>query len=209
MTETAIVEHCPNCGAPLELDEQGNCHWCHQHVTVMADGEQRALDGLTPEQVESIAKVDRHDELNLPDGDVYLPLPAFPLLACFNTSAYDRAVQGFLAAPGRIDSIRALAVAVQTAGQRLQDANVADDDVVQRGEKIYTPDELWTFDLFVDLLAWLESIGGIERDTRTSLRETVSLHDDLWRARSRKPLKKAGDGPEAFRALREAVPHRP
>jgi hypothetical protein len=209
MAETAIVEHCPNCGAPLELDEQGNCHWCRQHVTVGPEGSRDVFEGLTPEQAESIAKVDRHDELNLPDGDVYLPLPAFPLLACLNTSAYDRAVQGFLAAPERIDSVRALAVAVQTAGQRLQDADVDEDDVVQHGEKIYTPDELWTFDLFVDLLAWLESIGGLERDTRSSLKESVSLHDDLWRKRSRKAMKKAGDGPDAFRSLRSVIPHRP
>ena len=23
---------CPNCGAPLELDQGGNCRWCHAHL---------------------------------------------------------------------------------------------------------------------------------------------------------------------------------
>jgi hypothetical protein len=213
VTQTPIEQHCPYCGAPLELDEHGNCHWCHEPITIIdserSDVATGALhDGLSPEQVELIAKVERHDQLNLPDGDVFLPLPVFPLLACLNTAAYDPAVQGFLTTPGRVEAVRALATSVQAAGHRLQDANVPEDDVVQRGEKIYTVDELWTFELLADLLVQLENIGGIERDTRTSIRESVSAHDDLWQKRVRKALKKAGDGPEQFQTLREAIPHR-
>jgi hypothetical protein len=210
VTATPVVEHCPNCGAPLELDDQGDCHWCHEHVTMASglDASGLDVDGLTPDEAKSVEKVDRHDELDLPDGDVYLPLPVFPLLACLNTSAYDLAVQAFLAAPERVDSIRALARAVEAAGHRLQDADVPENDVIQKGEKIYTPDELWTFELLADLLVRLESVNGLERDTRTGLKESVSTHDDMWQSRVKKALKRAGDGPEQFRDLRSAIPHR-
>jgi len=30
-----VIEHCPNCGGPLDL-VPGTCRWCGQHVTVRA-----------------------------------------------------------------------------------------------------------------------------------------------------------------------------
>ena len=209
MNTTAEVQYCPNCSAPLELDDNGNCHWCHVHVTLQITGASvAALDGLTPEQQASITNLDKHNELRLPEGSVYLPLPVFPLLSCLNAAAYDPAIQAFLSTPDRVDSIRALAEAVEAAGQRLQDAGVEEDDVIGRGEKIYSPEELWIFELLTDLLARLKSVEGIERDTRSMLIENVSGQDDMWQKRVRKRLKAAGDGPEQFRPLRASLPRR-
>ncbi len=208
MNATAEVQYCPNCSAPLELDQEGNCHWCHAHVTLHTTSPPAAFDGLTAEQQASITNVDQHDELRLPAGSVYLPQPGFLLLSCLNTAAYDPAIRAFLSTPDRIDSVRALAEAVETAGERIQDAGVDEDEVTSHGEKVYRPDELWTFDLLTDLLACLEGLEGLERDTKSMLKENVSVHDDMWRKRVRKALKAAGDGPEQFRALRAALPRR-
>ena len=205
MEEPTAVEHCPNCGAPLELDATGDCHWCHARIAV---SEGLDLSGMTASEAASIIKVDRHDHLALPDGSVFLPLPAFPILSALSLAAYDNAVQTFLDVPERLPSVRALAAAVQVAGERIQDSDASDSDVTQHGEKLYTPAEWWTFELIIDLLAALGAINGIERDTRSSTRETVNLYDEMWARRIRKPLKHAGDGPEPLRALRASVPHR-
>jgi len=168
-------------------------HARSQPVTAILEAEVRAVDG--------------HNALELPAVDVMLA-PAFSILTCLNTSSYDPAAQTFLNTPQRVGSIRALAVGVQSAGRRLQDAGVLSDEVIDRGEKIYTAQEWWTFDLAVDLIATLTAINGIEPYASSSARFEVVSFDGTWASRSKKALKHAGDGPEQLRSLRAAIPRR-
>ena len=198
------IEHCPNCGAPLALDFSGVCHWCNAQITaerVPTSAEQLGFGAAA-------VAMERHNQLHLCDSDSTLPLPAYPILSCLSLVAYDTAIQNFLDQPGRIEIARAMTAAVTASGERIRDAD-QNDDVVGRGEKMYTPDEWWMCDLSVDFLAMLGNVIDVRKDMRASARETVKLHDDLWYRRTRKPIKKAGDGPEGFRALRAAVPYRP
>lgn len=72
--------------------------------------------------------------------------------------------------------------------------------------KIYTPEEIWTFDLAIDVVRMLCELDGLTKETRARIGDSVGLIDQervshLWH----KGLKKAGDGPEEFRELRYRV----
>jgi hypothetical protein len=75
--------------------------------------------------------------------------------------------------------------------------------------QVYTPEEIWTFDLAFDVISMLGAVEGVRGGTRASIVDSLRSLD--WTARLhafRKDLRKAGPGPEALRELRDRVPHR-
>ena len=198
MTAEAVAEECPNCGAPLRIEADGTCHWCHAQVWLTAP---------RPAPDRGIVRaVAREQQMNLCHADSSLPRPAFPLLSGLWMLSFDPVVQDFFDQPGLLETARLMTGAVQAAGERVRDAGPSDD--MLPGEKSYTPEDWWAFDLGFDLMAMLVGLPGLAGDHRALARETVKDHDDLWRHHAEHELKKAGDGPAAMRQLRVFVPHR-
>jgi hypothetical protein len=108
--------------------------------------------------------------------------------------------------PGLYPIIRDLGAAVGAAGIRARDGgllkNSFDDNL-----KLYTPEEIWNFDLAIDVIAVLAAVEGLSKSTL--FRATQALRDLDRTARGhtwKKELKRAGEGPAAFRELRARVP---
>lgn len=73
---------------------------------------------------------------------------------------------------------------------------------------LYTAEEFWLFDLAVDVIAMLVSLGGFKPGTRALVASDLpSLDEDVHSHHWRRQVKKAGDGPARFRELRTHVPH--
>jgi hypothetical protein len=196
MSGDATVEVCDNCGSPLDLDFDGRCRWCHAHVQIGRLGQQRASlgpdSGLVPDGV---------DDCSSSAPFLYMLLSALgPGLSP------ERAVQDYLhQEPAFRQAVRALATAVSQAGVRVRDAGLLRGDSGDR-LKVFIPEEIWTFDLAVDVVRMLCELDGLTEETRARISENVGLVDQervshLWR----KGLKKAGDGPDEFRELRYRV----
>jgi hypothetical protein len=192
------VDVCANCGAPLDLDESGACRWCHAHIR--------------PQQA-MISVFDFRDQAGLvPDGldDCFTSAPFLYLaLSTFGMLSSEPAVQQYMrGVPQLLQQIRALSTAVSTAGVRVRDAGLLRDDYDQR-LTVYTPEEIWTFDLGFDVIAMIGALDGLPGKTRAQLVSNMRLLDDNAHSHTWKhDLKKAGDGPAAFQELRAKVPHR-
>jgi hypothetical protein len=121
----------------------------------------------------------------------------------------ERAVVAYLSAePGLRQKIRQVAAAVGAAGVRVRDAGLLKDSF-DENLRVYTPEEIWTFDLAIDVIALLGTLDGLPGGTRASIADTLRLlsqstHSHTWK----KDLKNAGQGPAAFRELRAQVPRR-
>jgi hypothetical protein len=183
------VSACRNCGAPLELDDAGRCRWCHAQVRYESLGSQA---GLLPRGL---------DDCSTSAPFLYLILSAFYLLGTQD------AVQQFLARnPGTHQQARALSAAVSAAGVRVRDAGLLKDDF-DDNLKVYTPDETWTFNLAVDVIARLGGLEGLPPGTHAQIvSDLKSLSDSARSHHWKKELKRAGDGPPQFRELRAAIP---
>jgi hypothetical protein len=158
--------------------------------------------------------VRHHDQVSLVPDDVddqsvapfiYLTLATLgPLLT------YEHAVQEHLSGqPGLRQEIRRLSTAVGAAGVRVRDAGLLKDSF-DENLRVYTPEEIWTFDLAFDVIAMFGALDSLSGGTRASIADSLRLlghnmHAHTWK----KELKKAGQGPEAFRELRARVPSRP
>jgi hypothetical protein len=108
--------------------------------------------------------------------------------------------------PGLYPIIRELGAAVSAAGVRARDAgllkNSFDDNL-----RLYTPEEIWSFGLAIDLMAELTALNGLSKAAQ--FRATQALRDLDRTARGhtwKKELKRAAEGPAAFRQLRARVP---
>jgi hypothetical protein len=112
--------------------------------------------------------------------------------------------------PGMHEKIRELTTAVGEAGVRVRDAGLLKDDF-DDNLRVYTPDEIWTFDLAIDMIAMFGSLDGLPGDSRARLASNLrSLDQSVIEHHWKKELKKAGDGPARFRDLRASVPrHHP
>jgi hypothetical protein len=121
----------------------------------------------------------------------------------------ERAVVAYLGAePGLRQKIRQVSAAVGAAGVRVRDAGLLKGSF-DENLRVYTPEEIWTFDLAIDVIALLGTLDGLPGGTRASIADTLRLlsqstHTHTWK----KDLKNAGQGPEAFRELRAQVPRR-
>lgn len=188
---------CPNCGAPLELDEHGNCCWCHARIR--ADTPQpryRSYHGghaLVPDDL---------DDCSTSSPFIYLTLAVLgPALTA------EPAIQQYLRAnPGLVTQIRALATAVSEAGVRVRDAGLLKDSL-DENLRVYTPGEIWTFDLAFDVIAMLGAVEGLSGKARAMVADDLRSLDQTAHSHTfKKELKRAGADLEEFRELRAKVP---
>jgi hypothetical protein len=78
-----------------------------------------------------------------------------------NSLTYDRAVVAYLSAePGLRQKIRQLSAAVGVAGARVRDAGLLTDSFDQN-LRVYTSEEIWTFDPAIDVIALLGTLDGL------------------------------------------------
>jgi hypothetical protein len=188
---------CPRCNAPLQLDEAGRCSWCRAHLqTVPPEGH--------------LLNVPAGRFTLLPADVDYLGVAPFIdlTLAVFGLLRFERAVQEFVGRePELVRNIVALTNAVADAGARVRNAGLLKSGF-DNNLGVYTPEEIWIFNLAIDLIALLGSLDGLRNGTRaqiannlTSLDRSTSSH--TWK----KDVKRAGFGPAHFRELRAAVPY--
>jgi hypothetical protein len=74
---------------------------------------------------------------------------------------------------------------------------------------VYTAEEIWTFELAIDVIAMLGALDGLPGQARARAAEDVRTLNETARGHHwNKELKQAGTGPEEFRQLRAEVPAR-
>jgi hypothetical protein len=120
-------------------------------------------------------------------------------------------VQQYLHAnPQAQQGILELSRTVGGIGARVRDANgphiVIDDSL-----KYYSADEIWMFDLIIDVMAMLVTGGGLRPDNHDRVFDELRSADKHRKsAHWRRQVHKAGAGPTQFRQLRELIPqHQP
>jgi hypothetical protein len=193
-----VVEVCANCGAPLDLDEASSCRWCHARVRL-----QRAT-ALAPLFSDQLALVpDEVDGCASAAPFLYLALSSLEMLGV------QPAVKEYMGQePWLLEQIRALSTAVSAAGVRVRDGGLLKDSFdVSLG--VYTPEEIWTFDLAFDVIAWVGTLDGLTGDVRALGVDNVrslAWYSDMhhWK----RAMKKAGAGPATWHELRARMPHR-
>ena len=194
MTAGPVTEQCPTCGAPLQLDMTGRCQSCRAPVRAAVPpgaGFQGPRVHLVPD------RLDYYDVAPF----VELTISTLKLL-----SSEDSVQQYLSVEPGASRTIPMLAAAVAGAGARVRDSGQMHDFLDSR-LKLFTAEEIWMFNLAIDVVAMLATAGGLRPDTRAlvisdlrSLTEETNSHH--WKSQ----VHKAGDGPAAYRALRAHVP---
>ncbi|HET9899441.1 MAG TPA: hypothetical protein VFQ44_31325 [Streptosporangiaceae bacterium] len=134
------------------------------------------------------------------------------ILSCLGSGlSSESAVRRYVSAyPEFHADIRALSTAVSTAGARVRDEGRLRSDL-DDNLKVYTPDEIWLFDLAVDLIAMLGSVDGLSNQRLAEFKNNVRTLDDEVQSHTwKRGVKKAGTGPARFQELRHRVPqHRP
>jgi hypothetical protein len=194
-----IVDVCANCGAPLELDETGACRWCHAHIR-------------TERAASPVLRFDDHASLVPEDADDCMSSAPFLFLALSTLGpllSTEPVVQQYLRGEPRLrEQIRALSTAVSAAGVRVRDAGLLKDDF-DDNLAVYTPEEIWTFDLAFDVIALIGALDGLPGRARAKAASDLRTLDGDTRGHAWKhAMKKAGDGPATFRELRARVPRR-
>jgi hypothetical protein len=179
---TTDLDRCPECGAPLHLDENDLCIYCHSHVTIEAHADMilgRDWNGHAAEPASSILSVMYH----LWSIDI---------------------IQKKIIGQSLFPSVRDLLAAVEAAGLAASTKHKHRDRTVYSYHfdvDWYTPQELWLVDLGKDLVYWL-------RGDRMDLPGFVPhVERELGSHSFRRAVGQAGPGPEQFRDLRSAIPH--
>jgi hypothetical protein len=153
---------------------------------------------LVPQDIES--------STNIPFID--LLLVALGYSPYYGLSA-DQAVRAFVRAQaGMYDQVRAVSSVVGQAGVRVRDSgqlrNGFDDNL-----KYYTHDEMWCFDLAIDMLAMLATLPGVSGAVRFRAQDAVrDLNETCQGHWFHKQVRHAVDAPAAFAPLRSRVPVR-
>ncbi len=133
---------------------------------------------------------------------IYLALSTLGLLSG------DSVVQQYASAqPEAQHAIGELCRAVAAAGTRVRDTGQMRDSF-DENLRYYTAEEIWLFDLAIDVIAMLGTLGGLPPGTRARVIDDLKLldnnvHSHHWK----KEVRQAGDGPAQFRELRAHVPH--
>lgn len=203
-SEGPVVDSCPNCGAPLKLDDEGDCVWCHAHVRVRSAADVRS----GPIDPEYAARVLFGNVLDDEPGDIELLQPVSNLLIFLSTTGQEAAVQDFLSHWEHKDAVGPLLAAVRAAGTRVTlSAKAARgfDELADHGS-LCTPEEWWTIALATDLLALLAGQPGV--DPMQSVDSTNQSKDirDTYRKHFARAVPPQGDEAGLLLALREAVP---
>ncbi|MFN8038534.1 MAG: hypothetical protein U0Q07_04905 [Acidimicrobiales bacterium] len=137
-----------------------------------------------------------------------LPPPARGILRVVDAVEGEPAVERLIADQDLAGPLAEVLDAVADAAHRVLDAGfVLDERRVDL--RVYTPEEMWTFNLAADLAALLVAAPQLAREKRRAARDLfVPIDAALGAPRSRSAIGNAHDGPEALRELRAAVPHR-
>jgi hypothetical protein len=111
------------------------------------------------------------------------------------------------AEPDAHRAILALSRAVALTGIRVRDTNKK-GDAFDEHLGLFTADEIWMFDLAIDVVAMFATGGGLSSDTGGMAQDRLRsidkhVHSHHWKAQ----VRKAGEGPAEFRALRNSIPH--
>lgn len=106
--------------------------------------------------------------------------------------------------------IQQLSLAVSAAGVRVRDFGLLKNDF-DDNLKPYSPEEIWIFDLAVDVIAMLGCVDGLSNSSLARFKQNVrSLDGEVTAHAWKHGLKKAGAGPAQFQELRARVPrHQP
>ena len=114
------------------------------------------------------------------------------------------------AAPEAHRAIRQLSTAIAAAGVRVRDTTTR-HGFLEEHLREFTPDEIWLFDLAIDVIAMLGTLGGLSPSMHAQVLSDLRSLDDYPHSHHwKREVRKAGDGPEAFRDLRAHVPrHKP
>ena len=107
-------------------------------------------------------------------------------------------------------AIFALSRAVAAAGIRARDSGTGKrDDFEHENLKLYSAEEIWMFDLVIDVGAMLATGGGLHPDLQMQVQDHLKWADQDTRSPHwRREVHRAGDGPAEFRELRAHVPRR-
>jgi hypothetical protein len=192
------VDVCANCGAPLDLDEAGACRWCHARIR-------------RPRVAVPLFRI--WDESSLvPEGTDGCRTSASFLSLALSTLTFlglQPVVKEYTQRePRLLEQVRALSRAVSTAGVRVRDSGLLKDSF-DSNLAIYTPEEIWTFDLAFDVIALISALDGLTGDARAQAASNMGLLDGYaGRPPWQQAMATAGDGPVAWRELRAQVPHR-
>ena len=203
MTAEPVVKLCPNCGAPWELGEGGTCRWCQAYIEVGPQPDRPARHVVSSVAGQASLVPPEVDDGSSCSPFIYLILSVLgPMLSS------EPAVQAYVGArPGLLKQIRALSAAVSEAGARARDAGALKSDIDNR-LGLYTAEQIWIFDLAADVIAVLSVLDAMPASVRATVAGQLrsldqEVHSHTWK----KEVKKAGEGPEAFRDLRAMVPH--
>lgn len=199
MNAAPVVDVCANCGAPLDLDETGACRWCHAHIRT----ERAKIPVLSSDDEVSLVPEDADDCMS---SAPFLFLALSTLGPLLSTEPVVR--EYMRGQPRLLPQIRALSTAVSAAGVRVRDAGLLKDDF-DDNLAVYTPEEIWTFDLAFDVIALIGALDGLPGRARAKAASDLRTLDQDTRGHAwRHAMKKAGEGPVAFAELRATVPHR-
>jgi hypothetical protein len=194
---------CPDCGAPLELDQGGNCRWCHAHLH---DEPRHAAASHGPaSHGPGLGLVPAGTD----DCSTSAPFLYLTLAALGSGLSFEPVVREYARAnPAQATRIRALSTAVSAAGVRVRDAGLLKDSFDQN-LRVYTAEEIWTFELAIDVIAMLGALDGLPGQARAMVAEDVRTLNGTARGHHwNSELRKAGTGPEQFRQLRAEIPRR-
>ena len=191
---------CPICGSPLSLDSAvaGACQSCHGHVSFA-----EPVDSPFTPRTGQTGLVPQGLDFAVVAPFIYLTLATLGMLSG------DPVVQQYASAePQAQHAIRELSRAVAAAGTRVRDTGQMRDSF-DENLRYYTAEEIWLFNLAIDVIAMLGTLGGLPPGTRARIIDDLksldgNVHSHHWQ----KEVRQAGDGPARFRELRAHVPHR-
>jgi hypothetical protein len=173
---------------PRDLRKPSRPNWCVAIMLAMYGSD----TGLIP---------------NGTDCEVLAPFLSLTM-STLNLLGIDPVVRQYVsAAPEAHRAIRELSAAMAAAGVRVRDTTRR-HDFFDEHIREFTPEEIWMFDLAIDVIAMLGTLGGLSPGTHAQILDDLrSLdrfpHNHHWQ----KEVRKAGDGPAVFRELRAHVPH--
>jgi hypothetical protein len=178
---TSEVDWCPGCGAPLHLDDNDQCIYCHAHVTV---------------EVHAALILGR-------DWNGDAAEPAFSILDVMYDLWSIDTIQKKVIGQSLSPLVRDLLVAVEAAGLAAGEKRKHPDKAVHSYNfdvDWYSPQEMWLVDLGKDLVYWLTDGTNLPGFA-------PHLERELGSHPYRRAVERAGSGPEQFRDLRSAIPH--
>ncbi len=137
-----------------------------------------------------------------------VPAPARAILHVSEALASEAVVSRFVEQQGLAASVPALMDDVAGAGRRVvTDGLVLDERRIDFG--VYTPDEMWVFNLAADLVAMLAALPNLAKTKRAAVRDLlITVDAALGTHSARSTIGNAHEGPADLRPLRETIPHR-